>query len=171
MTTPALESYITYHWKTSCHLSPKERDHVVDNNLVLWCPTCCCSLRFKLTVRRRGAQGCECGCGHHQDKAYHGYFEDGVATSCYPRVTSWIYFAVDQGQVLSNACLFFQHMELCHRDDWSVAWWYSHAVVKDSWYQLIRHPFHKYSAIHVVSWGNDVNDHGGETQAAKTFKD
>ena len=28
-----------------------------------------------------------------------------------------------------------------------------------------------FTAIHVVSWGNDVNDHGGETQAAKTFKD
>ena len=120
-----------------------------------------CPLRIKL--RRRGAQGCECGCGHHQDKAYHGPFEDGGATSPYPRVTSWIYFAVDQGQALPNsdACLFCQHIELFYRDTRETLWFFI-GVYSDevdmlwpntgdiNWYSS---PF---IAIHFVSWGNKM---------------
>ena len=169
MTTSALESYIRdmiYHIciiennHMSSHVQGKRNMLCVDSNLVLWSPTCCCPLRIKLTVRRRGAQGCECGCGHHQDKAYHGHFEDGGATSPYPRVTSWIYFAVDQGQALPNsdACLFCQHIELFYRDTRETLWFFI-GVYSDevdmlwpntgdiNWYSS---PF---IAIHFVSWG------------------
>ena len=81
----------------------------------------------------------------------------------FQRVTSWIYFSVDQGQALPNsdACLFCQHIELFYRDTRETLWFFI-GVYSDevdmlwpntgdiNWYSS---PF---IAIHFVSWGNKM---------------